>query len=170
MNEYAEKDPNYTTRTALLQGRRKEKVPHISYDLDGDGVVGNRDLVIAKRFDLDKDNRLNTAERTAAVKALEEGYENNFIWGLESSGPSANRVMQKRGEIVQGEDFTNVKKTYPQHYLETQDVKYSSIKDVNKARMISDAQSLAKCKERYDELNPPYTEVPKYQNEYYTTN
>jgi hypothetical protein len=28
-------------------------MPHISYDLDGDGFVGGRDLVIAKLFDKD---------------------------------------------------------------------------------------------------------------------
>jgi hypothetical protein len=29
-------------------------LPHISYDLDGDGIVGGRDLVIAKLFDKNK--------------------------------------------------------------------------------------------------------------------
>jgi hypothetical protein len=38
-------------------------IPHHSYDLDGDGIVGGRDLVISKLFDKDKDGRLNTAER-----------------------------------------------------------------------------------------------------------
>jgi len=36
------------TRTKLGDQRRTEKVPHISYDLDGDGFVGGRDYVIAK--------------------------------------------------------------------------------------------------------------------------
>jgi hypothetical protein len=38
--------------------------------LDGDGIVGNRDLVIAKHFDKDKDGRLNTTERNNAKEAL----------------------------------------------------------------------------------------------------
>jgi hypothetical protein len=41
-------------------------MPHISYDLDGDGIVGGRDLVIAKIFDKDQDGRLNTTERKNA--------------------------------------------------------------------------------------------------------
>jgi hypothetical protein len=45
-------------------------IPHISYDLDGDGYVGGRDLVIAKYFDKDEDGRLNTAEKADAIKAL----------------------------------------------------------------------------------------------------
>jgi len=34
--------------------------PDLSYDIDGDGVVGNRDLVLGKLFDKDGDGRLNT--------------------------------------------------------------------------------------------------------------
>ena len=41
------------TRTQLTENRRKEKIPHISYDLDGDGFVGGRDYIIAKQFDKD---------------------------------------------------------------------------------------------------------------------
>lgn len=41
------------TNTKLNEIRRAEKVPHISYDLDGDGFVGGRDYVIAKQFDKD---------------------------------------------------------------------------------------------------------------------
>ena len=42
------KDEERATRTKLTENRRLEKVPHISYDLDGDGFVGGRDYVIAK--------------------------------------------------------------------------------------------------------------------------
>lgn len=58
------------TRTKLLHDRKKAMIPHISYDLDGDGYVGGRDLVIAKHFDTDGDGRLNTAEKENAMKAL----------------------------------------------------------------------------------------------------
>lgn len=50
--------------------RHKEKVPHISYDLDGDGYVGGRDYVIAKQFDKDGDGRLNTNEKKNAMSAI----------------------------------------------------------------------------------------------------
>ena len=54
----------------MFKQRKAESIPHISYDLDGDGYVGGRDLVIAKRFDLDGDGILNAVERENAVKAL----------------------------------------------------------------------------------------------------
>ena len=51
------------TRTKLLALRKKENIPDISYDLDGDGYVGGRDYVLSKRFDLDGDGKLNDAEK-----------------------------------------------------------------------------------------------------------
>lgn len=48
------------TRTKLIVQRKQEALPHISFDLDGDGIVGGRDYVIAQRFDKDADGRLNT--------------------------------------------------------------------------------------------------------------
>ena len=45
-------------------------MPHISYDLDGDGFVGGRDYVLAKAFDKDLDGRLNSVERANAVEAI----------------------------------------------------------------------------------------------------
>lgn len=43
--------PEKQTKTKLLEYRKKEAIPDISYDLDGDGFVGGRDYVIARRFD-----------------------------------------------------------------------------------------------------------------------
>jgi hypothetical protein len=39
--------------------------------------------VIAKHFDKDGDGILNEVERDNAIKALQGGFENNFIWGIE---------------------------------------------------------------------------------------
>jgi hypothetical protein len=58
------------TRSLLNNERKKSVLPHSSYDLDGDGVVGNRDLVIAKRFDKDGDGILNEQEKREALEAI----------------------------------------------------------------------------------------------------
>lgn len=63
--------------------RKAHLLPDPSYDLDGDGYVGGRDLVIAKHFDKDGDGRLNTAEKANAMQALKDGFESKFMWGLE---------------------------------------------------------------------------------------
>jgi hypothetical protein len=52
------------TMTKLKEVRRKEILPDISYDLDGDGFVGGRDYVIARRFDEGFKNYLTTDERS----------------------------------------------------------------------------------------------------------
>ena len=44
----------------------------MSYDLDGDGVVGNRDYVLAKLFDKDQDGKLNQQERKNAEDAIKQ--------------------------------------------------------------------------------------------------
>jgi hypothetical protein len=36
------------TRSKLIESRKKDSQPHMSYDLDGDGSVGHRDLFLAK--------------------------------------------------------------------------------------------------------------------------
>jgi hypothetical protein len=51
-------NPNRTLGD-VQEKRRKEYVHDMSYDLDGDGVVGNRDLVLSKLFDKDCDGKLN---------------------------------------------------------------------------------------------------------------
>ena len=67
------------TFTDMQANRRKEFVPDISFDLDGDGVVGNRDLVIAKLFDKDGDGKLNAQERANADAAIRDVSESPFV-------------------------------------------------------------------------------------------
>ena len=58
------------TMTDLSAHRHNQRVPDISYDLDGDGLVGNRDYVLAKLFDKDGDGKLNASERRNAMEAI----------------------------------------------------------------------------------------------------
>ena len=60
----------HRTLTELQNHRRKGFIPDMSFDLDGDGIVGNRDLVISKLFDKDGDGKLNAEERKNAEEAI----------------------------------------------------------------------------------------------------
>ena len=62
-------NPNKTF-TEVINNRRRGNLPDISFDLDGDGVVGNRDMVLSKLFDKDGDGRLNASERRNAEEAI----------------------------------------------------------------------------------------------------
>jgi hypothetical protein len=45
-------------------------MPDMSFDLDGDGYVGNKDYVLSKVFDKDRDGKLNAEERKNALDAI----------------------------------------------------------------------------------------------------
>jgi len=100
-------------------------LPHLSFDLDGDGCVSATDFFLAKQFDKDKDGKLNDEELASAMKALSLGYKDKFMFGIERSGPIQStlqlvakdatnkknlinpiRILQKEGKILVGEDFT----------------------------------------------------------------
>jgi hypothetical protein len=46
----------------------------------------------------------------------EQGFEEQFVWNVEVQGSNRPfRIMQKRGVIVDAEDFLPVRSTYPVH-------------------------------------------------------
>ena len=102
------------TREEILKKNRKSGSPDMTYDLNNDGVISSREYFIARRFDKNKDGKLEPKERETALKALKEGYENEFLFGLDKCGSvNGRRVLQVRGKIVDGEDFLPVTDTYP---------------------------------------------------------
>lgn len=111
--------PAVKTRAELQQARQKSRVPDSSYDFDGDGVVGQLDHFIGRCFDKDNDGRLTRSERGRAKKALDEGFLNKYVRGLDSTG-AANRgcaVMQRRGVITMADNTQDISaQTYPPHH------------------------------------------------------
>ena len=84
------------TQTKLFENRKKDKIPDISYDLDRDGYVGGKDYVISKRFDKDKDGKLNEVEKKAAYDAIHNHVEEDYVWGLDNQGITRPcRILQK---------------------------------------------------------------------------
>ena len=57
--------------------------PDISYDIDGDGAVSQLDYFIAQKFDSNHDGILDSKEKEICLNALKNGYESNFIFGLD---------------------------------------------------------------------------------------
>jgi hypothetical protein len=126
-------EPKTRTRTELFEKRKADKIPDPSYDLDGDGQVGGQDLVLGRRFDKDNDGRLNTAELETAKQAIKDGVHDQYVWGVEQSGRSRPyRIMQKRGVIIDNDDFGPVEATYPKE--ERPNPKYRSLSELKVAR------------------------------------
>jgi len=119
------------SRSELIQARQKARVPDYTYDFDGDGAVGSLDHFIGRNFDKDNDGHLTRSERSRAKKALENGFVDKYLRGLDSVG-NANkgyRIMQRRG-ITMGFDNTQDASAltygphhnahiYPPHYTKT---------------------------------------------------
>ena len=116
---WCEKNSNVSgamTRTELIAKRKKEKIPDISYDLDQDGYVGGRDYVIAKRYDIDNDGKLNEQEKKAAYEGIKNKIEENYVWNIDKlGGVRPLRLLQKRGKFIDAEDFLPITDTYPKH-------------------------------------------------------
>ena len=64
--------PPSKTQTHYKEKLKKMNMPHISYDIDGDGVVGSEDLFMAKRFDIDGNGVLDEEEQHIGKQIIAE--------------------------------------------------------------------------------------------------
>ena len=143
------------TQTELLALRRKERVPDISYDLDKDGYVGGRDFVIAKRFDLDGDGKLNEQEKKAAYEGLANNIEDNYYWNVDNRIGAKNfRLLQKRGKIIDAEDFLPVRDTYPKHPLSDVKPAYATFTELKEKRKAQTKKEINDKIKKWEEENP----------------
>ena len=141
------------TQSELKEIRKKEHVPDISYDLDKDGYIGARDYVIAKRFDEDQDGKLNENETKNAYEGLSKNIEENYIWNITNHGES--RILQKRGKIIEAEDFMPIRETYPVHPLTKINPKYKTFTELKEARIKETKDNIFKKQIKWQENNPP---------------
>jgi len=54
----------------LIIDRKNANIPEISYDLDGDGVVSQRDFFFSQLYDKNKKLKLSPTEREACLQAI----------------------------------------------------------------------------------------------------
>ena len=61
-------------------------------------------------------NKHNKKEN--ALEGIKNGIENKYMWNLENQGGNrAYRILQRRGKIIDAEDFLPISETYPKHPL-----------------------------------------------------
>ena len=150
------------TRTKLLELRKKENIPDISYDLDGDGYVGGRDYVLGKRFDIDGDGKLNDIEKKNALEAIKNGVEREYVWNLENRG-GKSRILQKRGKIIDGENFLPLQESYPKHPMSFKVPKNGiyTLNELKQYRKEKNKQEINENIQRYqtENNNKPYNKI-----------
>ena len=143
------------TRSDLLNIRKKERLPDPSYDLDKDGYVGNVDLVLSKRFDVDNDGKLNEKEKKAAYDGISKGVENEYIWNVDNQGGLRDfRLLQKRGKFIDAEDFWPIRETYPEHPLSKMKPHCATFTELQKLRKEEYAKHVNKRLAEFEEKNP----------------
>lgn len=147
------------TQSKLIERRKLERIPDISYDLDKDGYVGGKDYVLAKRYDIDGDGKLNEQEKAAAYEGIKQGIEENYAWNLDNQGGKRPfRIMQKRGKIIDAEDFLPLQDTYPRHPLSDK-IPKNGIKtkaELDQYRRNQTKEAINQKIKAWEEKNPPH--------------
>ena len=65
---------NHKTRTQLKRTIRQSTIPHISYDIDGDGVVNQSDMQVARWIDVNGKGTLTYDEREEGQQLLAKHF------------------------------------------------------------------------------------------------
>ena len=66
--------PKSKTFTELRRKKRYMDMPHASYDIDGDGIVSQEDMFLAKRFDLDGNGVLDADEQAMGKRVIADEF------------------------------------------------------------------------------------------------
>jgi len=161
-----EKPVNIRTRTELVAARRAEKHPDISFDVDGDGVVGQRDYFVGKHFDRDHDGHLNDEEKAAAVQALNDGWLDKFHWGHDQAGCKRPfPVVQRRGKILTINNGDEIGETYPSFKQGTP--RHETITELRLDRKAEASNAGHRAKEKWDSRHPYYVAEAGVTQEHY---
>ena len=89
--------PRSQTQSGLRASMRRMNMPHISYDIDGDGIVSQEDYFLAKRFDLDGNGVLDADEREVGRFIMAQDFfrqhrEDIHLYGDEWKNEEADNV------------------------------------------------------------------------------
>ena len=155
---WCEKNSNLSgamTQTELIAKRKKERIPDISYDLDKDGYVGGRDYVIAKRYDVDNDGKLNEQEKKAAYEGIINKIEENYVWNIDKlGGVRPLRLLQKRGKFIDAEDFLPVTETYPKHPISKNIPRCSTFTELKNLRKTENIKNINDKMVEWEKTHP----------------
>lgn len=153
--------PAIRSRAELQQARKRGRIPDPSYDFDGDGVIGQLDYFVGRSFDKDCDGRLTPGERKQAEQALDSGFLNKYMRGLDSTGDKMRpfSLQQKRGCILSADNAGDISNfTYPKHHNAHHAPKHDTKTALELGRLGERRGAGAAIGERYIAANCPVPE------------
>lgn len=100
--------PRHRTRSQLLSSRKRTNIPHMSFDVDMDGVVSELDMKYAKAFDLDGDGILNKEERSLLRHAMaKDMYQEHKVVHNLSETPITDAQLEANAlKLAESVNFT----------------------------------------------------------------
>jgi len=144
----------------MVEERKVERIPDLSYDLDRDGKVGGQDMVLSRKFDADKNGRLEPEERKAAERALEEGIIEKFRWGADNAlRHRSQRLMSVRGVTIDGDDYSGLLGTYPKYPVQDLGERPKTYSELKRVRSEEKVEHMRKMKADWDRLHPMTIQV-----------
>ncbi|CAK9009759.1 Uncharacterized protein SCF082_LOCUS10406 [Durusdinium trenchii] len=159
------KVPEHQTLTQLKAARRAERIPDLSMDVDGDGVVGPTDYFVAKTFAKDLDNRLTTPERSQVVEALENGFLDRYAWGYDQVGAQRKNVLkQLRGKIYNGDNAHELTQVNP-HFNSHKVPRFWTASEMKMQRRAEVANAATALKEAHEAQHPWHIPEPTLRQE-----
>ena len=152
--------PSYRTRTQMIEERKIERIPDLSYDLDRDGKVGGQDMVLSRKFDSDKNGRLEPEERKAAEKAISDGIIEKFRWGADNAlRHHSQRLVHVRGVTIDGDDYSGLLDTYPKYPVPDVGERPRTYSELKRVRSEEKVEHMQKIKKEWDRLHPMTIQV-----------
>jgi hypothetical protein len=101
------------------------------------------------------------------MEALKNGIESNFVWNIEQAGSMRNhRILQKRGVVVDAEDYTQMLDTYPEHPLSKIKPNAETFQELKSMRRSFNIKDLSNKKEIWDKANPSHVDQQFIISEY----
>lgn len=76
-----DREPHFHSRSELQKSRPNGIRPHISYDLDGDGFVSQKDYKVSSSMDSQKKGFLTDMERAAAKNSIQSVNPSRYVLG-----------------------------------------------------------------------------------------
>jgi len=100
--------PRHATRSELLASRKVTNIPHMSFDVDMDGVVSPLDMKYSKAFDLDGDGILSKAERKELrhAMAVDLFQDRKVMNNLAETPITDEQIEGKAEQLVESQDYT----------------------------------------------------------------